>query len=47
MLAVIFNVCNSKAQTQDETIVFTPQWTAQAQFAGYYVAEAKGFCRED
>lgn len=35
-----------KAQTQDETIVFTPQWTAQAQFAGYYVAEAKGFYRE-
>jgi NitT/TauT family transport system substrate-binding protein len=26
--------------------VFTPQWTAQAQFAGYYVAEAKGFYRE-
>ena len=31
---------------QDNTIVFTPQWTAQAQFAGYYVAEAKGFYRE-
>ena len=31
---------------QDETIVFTPQWTAQAQFAGYYVAEAKGFYRD-
>ena len=31
---------------QDETIVFMPQWTAQAQFAGYYVAEAKGFYRE-
>ncbi len=31
---------------QDETIVFTPQWTAQAQFAGYYVAEAMGFYRE-
>ena len=28
---------------QDATIVFTPQWTAQAQFAGFYVAEAKGF----
>ena len=35
-----------KAQAQNETIVFTPQWTAQAQFAGYYVAEAKGFYRE-
>lgn len=32
--------------SQDETIVFTPQWTAQAQFAGYYVAETKGFYRE-
>ena len=31
---------------QDATFVFTPQWTAQAQFAGYYVAEAKGFYRE-
>ena len=34
------------ATAQDETIVFTPQWTAQAQFAGYYVAEAKGFYRQ-
>ena len=34
------------ATAQDETIVFTPQWTAQAQFAGYYVAEARGFYRE-
>ena len=34
------------ATAQDDTIVFTPQWTAQAQFAGYYVAEAKGFYRE-
>jgi len=34
------------APAQDETIVFTPQWTAQAQFAGYYVAEAKGFYRK-
>ena len=29
-----------------DTLVFTPPWTAQAQFAGYYVAEAKGFYRE-
>ncbi len=33
-------------QAQTETIVFTPQWTAQAQFAGYYVAEKMGFYRE-
>ena len=31
---------------EDNTIVFMPQWTAQAQFTGYYVAEAKGFYRE-
>ena len=34
------------ATAQDDAIVFTPQWTAQAQFAGYYVAEHLGFYRE-
>ena len=43
---MVFSVGICKAQAQDETIVFTPQWTAQAQFAGYYVAESKGFYRE-
>lgn len=28
-----------------QRIVFTPQWTPQSQFAGYYVAEEKGFYR--
>ncbi len=46
VLTALFAFCGSKVQAQDETIVFTPQWTAQAQFAGYYVAEAKGFYRE-
>ena len=46
MLTAAFFVSGSVARAQDETIVFTPQWTAQAQFAGYYVAEAKGFYRE-
>ena len=36
-------VTSSHAQTK---LVFTPQWTAQAQFAGFYVAEAKGFYKE-
>ena len=31
---------------QKETIIFTPQWTAQAQFAGYYVAQEKGFFKQ-
>lgn len=26
-----------------EKIIFTPQWTTQAQFAGYYVAQEMGF----
>lgn len=27
--------------------VFTPQWKAQAQFAGYYVAQEKGFYKDE
>ena len=46
LLTVLFIVSCGVAGAQDETIVFTPQWTAQAQFAGYYVAEAKGFYRD-
>ena len=29
-----------------EKFIFTPQWTAQAQFAGYYVAQEKGFYKD-
>ena len=47
LLLFIAMVATSQTMSaQNETIVFTPQWTAQAQFAGYYVAEAKGFYRE-
>lgn len=45
VLAVMLAMSHA-VTAQDETIVFTPQWTAQAQFAGYYVAEAMGFYRE-
>jgi NitT/TauT family transport system substrate-binding protein len=31
---------------QAQKFIFTPQWTAQAQFAGYYVAFEQGFYRE-
>ena len=31
---------------QAQRIVFTPQWTPQSQFAGYYVAQEKGFYKE-
>ena len=30
-----------------EHFVFSPQWTAQAQFAGYYVAKEMGFYEEE
>ena len=47
ILAVIGSVLPLTASAQDAPpLVFTPQWTAQAQFAGYYVAEVKGFYRE-
>ena len=45
ILAICCNIVQT-ATAQNETLVFTPHWTAQAQFAGYYVAEAKGFYRE-
>lgn len=43
VLSLLFVFCG-KAEAQK--IVFTPQWTAQAQFAGYYVALEKGFYRD-
>ena len=27
-------------------VVYTPTWTAQAQFAGFYVADAMGFYKD-
>ena len=33
----------SVALNAQEKIIFTPQWTTQAQFAGYYVAQEMGF----
>ena len=46
LLVMVTILTSVTTYAQDETFVFTPQWTAQAQFAGYYVAEAKGFYRE-
>ena len=43
VIAAMMAVLPARAQ---EKFIFTPQWTAQAQFAGYYVALAKGFYRE-
>jgi len=42
-VAALTTVLPAKAQKK---FIFTPQWTAQAQFAGYYVAQEKGFYKE-
>ena len=47
LLAVIPLQAQSQRQSKPEPIIFTPQWTAQAQFAGYYVAKEKGFYDEE
>ena len=44
-LCVAFLLC-STGITKAQKLVFTPQWTAQAQFVGYYVASSKGFYQE-
>ncbi len=37
----------AQGKAKDDTLVFTPSWTAQSQFAGYYVALEKGFYAEE
>lgn len=44
-LVALLLVASHQVQAQKK-IIFTPQWTAQAQFAGYYVAQEKGFYKE-
>ena len=46
IMIVLTFLCGSYVSAQDE-IVFTPQWTAQAQFVGFYVAEAKGYYKDE
>ena len=42
LLCALFSAATAGAQK----FIFTPQWTAQAQFAGYYVAQEKGFYKD-
>ena len=44
-IVLLFLMVSMKVQGQ-EKFIFTPQWTAQAQFAGYYVAQEKGFYKD-
>ena len=41
-MGLIIGLTCASVSAQDK-LVFTPQWTAQAQFAGYYVAQEMGF----
>jgi len=49
-LAALMPAALCQAQTKKselDTFIFSPQWSAQAQFAGYYVAKEKGFYEEE
>lgn len=45
-VAVALMMLTATPARAQERFVFMPQWTAQAQFAGYYVALEKGFYKE-
>lgn len=47
LLVALSLQAQTKQAKQEPPLVFTPQWTAQAQFAGYYVAKEKGFYDEE
>ena len=38
--------CGISVAKAQQKLVFTPQWTAQAQFVGFYVASSMGFYQE-
>ncbi|MBR5158370.1 MAG: ABC transporter substrate-binding protein [Bacteroidaceae bacterium] len=42
LLGLVIGLTCTSLRAQ-EKLIFTPQWTAQAQFAGYYVAQELGF----
>ena len=47
ILSLLLTVCLPiAAQNAGDKFIFTPQWTAHAQFAGYYVAKEKGFYKQ-
>ena len=46
LLAAVLALLPALAARSQEKLVFTPQWTPQAQFAGYYVAQDLGFYRD-
>ena len=47
ILALVLSLPLFAQSKGENTIVFTPQWTAQAQFAGYYAALELGFYKDE
>lgn len=45
-LTLLFILCLIFAAGHAQKFVFSPQWTPQSQFAGYYVAYEKGYYKE-
>ncbi len=43
LVSMLFCAALHAQSTSPTKVTFTPQWTAQAQFAGYYVAKDMGF----
>ena len=46
LLSLLFLLCISSFSGYAQKITFSPQWSAQSQFAGYYAALEKGFYDE-
>lgn len=46
LIPLVLLLVSAASAGAQERMVFTPQWTAQAQFAGYYVAQDMGFYRD-
>ena len=45
-LCVALLFCGISVANAQQKLVFTPQWTAQAQFVGFYVASSMGYYQE-
>ena len=45
-LCIALLLCGTNLINAQQKLVFTPQWTAQAQFVGFYVASSMGFYQE-
>ena len=46
LTAILLMMATLGSLWAQEQVVYTPTWTAQAQFAGFYVADAMGFYKE-